>query len=337
MILIRADANEVVGTGHVMRCLSLAYAFNEIGEETVFCTADHRADDLIRGKGYQVVCLDSDWTELKEDGIEQIAEAMKPDLVLVDSYYITEEYMHNLRKAAQTAYIDDMNVCCWDVDFLINYNIYADSLDYSAYGNSDTELLTGPRFAPLRREFRGMPKREVKETVTDILVSAGGADPERITERIIQNICHTEKNIKFHFVVGALNPRINDIKKLQDDNIILHINEKNMSALMNSCDIAISAAGTTLYELCATGLPTITYTLADNQLLPAKAFDEQRVMICAGDCRDNSSFIDDLKNAVRTLTNDQKLRSKCAQNMQDLVDGNGADRLAKSLVRGNYR
>ena len=337
MILIRADANEVVGTGHIMRCLSLANAFSEIGEEDVFCTADHRADDLIRGKGYKVICLDSDWTELKEDGIVQIAEEMKPELILVDSYYVTEEYMHKLRKAAPTAYIDDMNAHCWEVDYLINYNIYADSFDYSAYRNSGTELLTGPRYAPLRSEFKGIPKRIVKETVTDILVSAGGTDPERITEKIMQGICPGEKAIRFHFVVGALNARINEIDKLQDDNIILHINEKNMSALMNSCDIAISAAGTTLYELCATGLPTITYTLADNQLVPAKAFEEQHVMISAGDCRDNSSFIDDLKNAVRTLTNDQKLRSKCAQNMQDLVDGNGADRLAKSLVRGNYR
>ena len=337
MILIRADANEVVGTGHIMRCLSLANAFSEIGEEVAFCTADHRADDLIRSKGYKVICLDSDWTELKEDGIVQIAEEMKPELILVDSYYITEEYMHKLRKAAPTAYIDDMNACCWDVDYLINYNIYANNFDYSAYLNSDTKLLKGPQYAPLRSEFKGMPKRKVKETVTDVLVSAGGADPEKITEKIMQGICPGQKDIKFHFVVGALNPRINDIKKLQDDNIILHINEKNMSALMNSCDIAISAAGTTLYELCATGLPTITYTLADNQLLPAKAFEEQRIMISAGDCRDNSSFIDDLKSAVGKLANNHQLRRQCALNMQELVDGNGADRIARSLARGNYR
>lgn len=337
MILIRADANEVVGTGHIMRCLSLANAFNEIGEEVVFCTADHRADNLIRGKGYKVICLDSDWTELKEDGIVHVAEDLKPGLILVDSYYITEEYMHKLRKAAPTAYIDDMNSHCWDVDYLINYNIYADNFDYSAYRKSGTELLMGPRYAPLRSEFKGIPKRIVKETVTDILVSAGGADPERITEKIIQDICPGERTIRFHFVVGALNPRINDIKKLQEDNIILHINEKNMSALMNSCDIAISAAGTTLYELCATGLPTITYTLADNQLLPAKAFDEQHVMISADDCRDNSRFIDNLKIAVNNLINDHQLRVQCAQNMQNLVDGNGADRIVKRLVRGNFR
>ena len=337
MILIRADANEVVGTGHIMRCLSLANAFSESGEEVAFCTADHRADDLIRSKGYKVICLDSDWTELKEDGIVQIAEEMKPELILVDSYYITEEYMHKLRKAAPTAYIDDMNACCWDVDYLNNYNIYANNFDYSAYLNSDTKLLKGPQYAPLRSEFKGMPKRKVKETVTDVLVSAGGADPEKITEKIMQGICPGQKDIKFHFVVGALNPRINDIKKLQDDNIILHINEKNMSALMNSCDIAISAAGTTLYELCATGLPTITYTLADNQLLPAKAFEEQRIMISAGDCRDNSSFIDDLKSAVGKLANNHQLRRQCALNMQELVDGNGADRIARSLARGNYR
>ena len=337
MILIRADANEVVGTGHIMRCLSLANAFNEIGEEVAFCTADHRADDLIRGKGYKVICLDGDWTELKEDGIVQIAEEMKPELILVDSYYVTEEYMHKLRRAAPTAYLDDMNAHCWDVDYLINYNIYADNFDYSAYRKSGAKLLMGPRYAPLRSEFKGIPKRIVKETVTDILVSAGGADPERITEKIMQGICPGEKAIRFHFVVGALNPRINDIKKLQGDNIILHINEKNMSALMSSCDIAISAAGTTLYELCATGLPTITYTLADNQLVPAKAFEEQHVMMSAGDCRDNSSFLDDLKSAVSKLANNHQLRCRCANNMQELVDGNGAERVAKILARGNYR
>ena len=99
-----------------------------------------------------------------------------------------------------------------------------------------------------------------------------------------------------------MNPRIDIIRGKILGNAVLHINEHNMSALMQKCDIAISAAGSTLYELCATGIPAITYTLADNQLIAAEQFDKQGIMLSAGDCRDDEGFIVRLEKLLDKLT-----------------------------------
>ena len=325
MIIIRADANEHIGTGHVMRCLSVAQAFVDKGEKVLFVTADHRGDRLIKQQGFDVACLNTEWTNMESEELDKFVKECKPNLLLIDSYYVTEQYLDRLRNVVTTAYFDDLNEKYWNVDYLINYNIYAGVFDYSRYHDANTELLLNPRYAPLREEFKNCPKHEIKR-VSDILISAGGGDPEHVFEKIMSGICLDMKEIVFHFIVGALNPRLDDIKVLAKDkkNIVLHINEKHMSDLMRNCDIAVSAAGTTLYELCATGIPTITYTLANNQLVAAEQFGKQGIMLSSGDCREDEGFIGRVKTNIEKLTGDIELRRGLSIKMQHLVDGNGA-------------
>lgn len=333
MILIRADANEKIGTGHVMRCLSIASAFSTIGEDVIFVTADHRGDTLINRAGFSTLCLESCWIEMEGEvtRLLKIIKEYKPKILLIDSYFVTEDYFNKLSGKVPLVYIDDMNQASWNVDCLINYNIFADVFDYSGYDRAKTDLLLNPQYAPLREEFRRLPKHEIKESITDILVSAGGADPEGISERLIKEVCLREPDITFHFIIGALNPRIDDIKKMECSNIILHINEQHMSSLMMQCDVAISAAGTTLYELCAAGIPTITYVLADNQIVATEQFENRQIMISAGDCRKNSGFINRVELCLLRLKSDKALRMELSQKMQKLVDGNGAKRIADKL------
>ncbi len=330
MILVRADANEKIGTGHVMRCLSIADAFAQIGHRIVFITADHRGDGLIKDRGFECVCLDSDWTQMDNEGTDRVVKGYNPELLLIDSYHVTERYTEKLSKIVKVAYIDDLNTKNLTVDFLINYNIFARSADYSCYLKTRTKLVLSPQYAPLRGEFKNISKHKVK-SVTDILISAGGADPESVSERIMTEICPEMKRIRFHFVIGALNPRMDIIKALVAENVILHIDERNMSGLMQYCDIAISAAGSTLYELCACGTPTITYTLADNQFMVARMFETQDIMINAGDCRKNECFVRQLKEIIKFLISDSKKRRLLSERMQTLVDGMGAERLVRVL------
>ena len=334
MILIRADANEYIGTGHIMRCLSVAYIFADRGEEVLFVTADHRGDVLIHQQGFKSICLGSDWTDLENEKIMDVIVKYPPDLLLLDSYYVTEAYFNGLNKMVSVAYFDDLNKDCWDVDYLINYNIFASSFDYSRYKEKKTKLLLGSQYVPLRIEFNNCPRHEVGP-VTDILVSAGGSDPECIIEKIMLGICREMREIQFHFIVGALNPRIDDIMTLAaaESNVVLHINEKHMSSLMEKCDIAISAAGTTLYELCAAGIPTITFVLADNQFVAAVQFEERKIMLNAGECRENKGFIGRLRYLLVGLIDDIDLRKTMSRNMQREVDGNGAKRIVEELKR----
>ncbi len=337
MILIRADANEQIGTGHVMRCLSIARAFANKGEEVKFITADHRGDGLVKNGGFDSVCLDSEWTDMNGE-IDQLIGMIKrenPSLLIIDSYYVTEKYLSSISNVVRTVYMDDLNSACWNVDVLINYNIFSSVFDYAKYNGTRTRLLLSPKYAPLRVEFINCPGHGIKD-VTDILISAGGSDPERITERIIRNVCSKYSHITFHFIVGALNPRLDEIKKLAEarSNVVLHINEQRMSDLMKNCDIAISAAGTTLYELCACGIPTITYTLADNQLVAAEQFAKQGIMLSAGDCRGDEGFIKRLESLLDRLVNDHGMSADLSSRMQELVDGNGAERIVEALLSG---
>lgn len=334
MILIRADANEKIGTGHVMRCLSIARAFAQKGEKVIFATADHKGDGFIRE--FETICLDTRWEDMESEleKLIDLLDQIKPSLLLVDSYCVTENYFRELRKKVRIAYMDDLNMVCPSINYIVNYNIYYTIFDYTLYEKAETKLLLGPQYAPLRNEFKNVPQHKIKDTITDVLVSSGGADPEGVTVRLMQEICPTWKYTRFHFIVGALNLRLDEIKKIAEDksNIVLHINEQHMSDLMKRCDIAISAAGITLYELCATGIPTITYTLADNQIEAAEQFERQGIMLNIGDCRDNNKFINRIESCLRKLAKDKDLRLKLSRKMQTLVDGNGADRVAAKLL-----
>ncbi len=334
MILIRADANENTGSGHVMRCLSIASAFAAKGENVKFVAADNKAYDLISSKGFDCVVLDTDFSDMggELDKLTSILFLYNPSLFIVDSYFVTERYFAGLGKHTKTAYIDDLNLKVWDVDYLINYNIYASEYDYSGYEATKTKLLLTPEYAPLRDEFRNLAPHDIKDNVTDILVSAGGSDPARISERIINEICPMMPEIRFHFIIGALNPRMDVIKKLEKDNAILHINEQHIADLMTKCDIAVSASGSTLYELSACGVPTIVFTLADNQIPAADMFDRMGIMFNSGDCRFDEKFISNLESFIRKLIPDTDIRNKMSYNMQHLVDGRGAERLAERLL-----
>lgn len=333
MILIRVDANEKIGTGHLMRCLSIASSIAKRKVIVKFITADRCGEELIYQYGFENICLDTDWKNMASElpKIGMIMQRECPSLLLVDSYYATEEYFRFLPNDVPVAYIDDMNrnITGWDIDILINYNIYSSARIHSCH--SGTRYLLGPKYAPLRDEFTNLTAHEIKD-VHDILISAGGADPERITENLMMELCPAFPDVNFHFIVGALNPRIDEIKLLAGENVILHINEKHISGIMGKCDLAVSAAGTTLYELCAAGTPTITYTLADNQLMAAEKFSEVGIMPNVGDCRGNERFCLDIICMLTKLISDTEYRRQISHSMQQLIDGKGADRIAINLI-----
>lgn len=335
MILIRTDANSQIGVGHLMRCLSIAHVFAIKGEEVVFVTADEYGRGMIERYGFEVICLNSLWSDIKSElpSLKNLINEYAPHLILVDNYNVGNEYFQMLCGICRLAYIDDINMNYYPIDYLINYNIFASVYDYSQYDDTNTRLILGPMYAPLREEFSNLRSRDIKE-VSDVLISAGGSDPEKILPKIMAGLCPDMPDIRFHIMIGSLNPDINELKSLATKyrNTILHIDIPKISELMMNCDIAISAAGSTLYELCACGTPTITYTLADNQLIAAKQFEEQGIMFSAGDCRVSVDFIDRLKSHFLRLIDDDSKRNDFSNKMQKLIDGKGAGRLVNMLL-----
>ncbi len=336
LILFRADGNKEIGTGHVMRCLSIADAFNESGVKAAFVTADNNLKDLIEERGYQCHVLHTDFKDMKSELsiLKRQTFFAAADAIVVDSYHADDDYLLSLTREKKTVYIDDYPVKR-PVDVIVNYNIYADRDEYAKImDGSRTLLLLGPEYAPLRREFRDIKPIVIKEWAKDILFLAGGSDPAHAALGFAKELTGHEDGLHYIIVTGAMsddNSRINAIAGRSGGRIEVRSNVKDMKGLMCSADLAVSAAGSTLYELCACGVPTLCYILADNQRLVAEGFKDKGAMIFAGDLREKESFYADLYREIISLSSDLNIRQACGKKAAELVDGNGAVRLVKKL------
>ena len=340
MIIFRADGNPDVGTGHIMRCLSIADAFRSMGKEAVFAAADGSMKGLIEARGFRCFVLGTDYRDMPSD-LEKtcaLAEETGARLIVADSYFVTADYLRGLRQRAKLAYIDDRAAFAYPADVLINYNIFAASETYkrlySESGEDLPRLLLGTGYAPLRAEFRSLPKKEIKEKCTDILISTGGADPVHLGLKMAELIsagCRGS-NMRYHLLVGAMNTDADRIVRIASgcENIEVHHGVRDMKSLICSCDIAVSAAGSTLYEICACGVPLITYILADNQIPGAAGFEKQGIAVSCGDARSENICRSILRETER-LADSFSERKQRSETMQRLTDGMGALRIAEAL------
>ncbi len=337
----RVDGNAQIMSGHVMRCLAIAKAVRTLAEAPIFITADHEMDELIISQGFDVCCLNSNWDDLDSE-VELLTNTLctlRADTLLLDSYYVTPAYMECLRGVVRLAYMDDINRLHYPCDILINYNHYAPLLGYEHfYKSSETKLLLDCQYAPLREEFSSLPAFCCAQVVRKVLITTGSGDPYDVAGQLIERLkaLPDTAHLDLHVVAGSFNPHLPRLlalaAKLPD--VIIHQNVSAMSLLMRSCDIAISAGGSTLYELCACGVPCGFFAFADNQLRTKDAFADV-CMLYAGDVRTGAeNCIVRLVQCIQRYIHEPGLRQNYSNRMQTLVDGQGAMRLAKALVGG---
>jgi pseudaminic acid biosynthesis-associated protein PseG len=338
MIYIRTDSNNTIATGHVMRCLSIAKALKKSGEECIFITADSYSDELIKSNGFDRICLNSEWSNPNSE-VEVLVKLIKDKGIkklLIDSYYVTEGYLEFIKEYTKLIYIDDINSLTYPVDMLINYSGSYENFKYDInYKNTQTKLLLGYDYVPLREEFQNI-KPEVRDNVKQILFTMGGTDENNLSAEFIGNIISNTNfnNIIFHIVIGRFNKNLEELNKLVSNylNIKLHFNVRNMAKLMKQCDIAISAGGTTLLELCACGVPTISFTIADNQIAGTKCLSDKSSIIYAGDVRkDTDKCMKNIFENMQKLVKNTEKRSYLSKNMKNIIDGNGANRIAYEI------
>ena len=343
MILIRVDGNEKVGLGHVMRCLSIADALKDNGEEVLFVTADAKCETLLKARSFPHIILHSDYADMdgEIDALCALIEEHQPSAVLVDSYFVTDRYLTALKERVKLIYVDDLLAFSYPVDILINYNIFADAEEYQRLYRDTADvpqIVLGTEYTPLRKEFSQVTPRPQPQIANKVLISTGGADPQHIALSMIRYLARNAEafaDLAFTFIIGGANMDLDEIRELSDgiDQIKIVYNVSEMSKLMCEHNIAVSAAGSTLYELCACGLPTITYVLADNQIPAAKVFSEKGVMIDAGDVRKDADFIQHIFAAVQMLSQNQEQRMNMARAAVCLADGRGAYRLATMITQ----
>lgn len=343
IILFRTDGNANIGAGHIMRCLSIGMAAKQLGYYCIYVLADNSFRNIIETNGFEVNVLNTDYADLDNeiDDVVEIIKRIRPLVTFVDSYYVTEQYLYVLRENTILAYIDDVKAFPYPVDYLINYNAFAHNLNYPDYYKKhkvdSPVFLFGERYVPLRQEFQNQEVIKIKKGVHDILFSAGGADPERIALKFVQAVTNSKELNKyiFHIVLGSFEPDTKAIRALetQYSQLIIHERVTKMSDLMRQCDMAISAAGSTLYELCACGIPTITYILEDNQILGAQSLCEKNVMINAGDYRIKQDFFETLIEHIILLDHDYNKRKKMHELAIKSVDGYGATKILEKIIQ----
>lgn len=338
LILFRADGNKEIGSGHVMRCLSIADALSDMGNRSLFVTADNTMSELIEGRGYPCIVLHTDYKNMDcETGIlVRQREFAAVEGIVVDSYYATEGYLKTLSREKKTVYIDDY-IKKRPCDAVINYNVFADESSYSGLMEDPSQkFILGPAYAPLRREFADAVPIEIKEKAKRVLFLAGGSDPAHAALHFAKEIINRKDLMEYIIVTGAMSgdhSRINAMAARSGGRLRVLSNVKDMKSLMTSVDLTISAAGSTLYELCACGVPTLCYILADNQRLVAEGFKNKGAMIYAGDLRSDKDFYSDLYDSVMKLADDLPGRRVLSEKARGIVDGNGAKRLAAELKR----
>lgn len=343
MLYIRVDGNSQIGAGHIMRCISIAEALKDKGKVTIFITADDESARLIGSKGFGTLTLQTDWQDMEGELpiLLPILRENAIETLLIDSYSVTDTYLKKVGEKVRTIYLDDLGEHCYPVDILINYNIYAQELEYDENYKKRVlpvpKLFLGCEYTPIRMEFQNA-EGKVRRTVRDVMITTGGADVYNIAGQIIAALIAQGSKyhgVQFHVVSGTYNLNIDKLKILEKENLNIHIyqNVRHMSALMKKCDVAIAACGSTMYELAAMGLPTVCYYFADNQAKIAEAFG-RKLSKNAGNYEENAELtINNILKGLDGYMESYELRSMACEAMMQMLDGDGASRIADQLVK----
>ncbi len=349
LIYFRADANEKVGYGHLMRCLTIADACEERGLCPVFVTADEKPQKMIATRGFPCLVLNTDYRNMESELGRLPALLADGAPIVLDSYHLTKHYVETLKENRHwVVWMDDLKEQEYPVDMLINYNVYANQLDYPVNRETETGVcpvgkregkcvyLLGPGYAPVRPSFQ-RKDAVVKEKLGTVLVTTGGSDPYGAGVWFANLLAERLPDAKILVVCGPYVKEKEELYRLAEQNGNIEIIEgcSDLSEVMHRCDLAVAAAGSTLYELCAAGLPGILYYLADNQRMGAEMFARETGVVNLGDIR-SESFRSEadahFTSALAYLTAASE-RKKLADAMHALVDGNGAGRIAEALAK----
>lgn len=334
MLYIRADMNKIIATGHIMRCLAIADAARELGEDTTFLLADALAVEVLEDRGYGYIVLNTPWDdkEAELDAIKSVIDRHGIKAILIDSYQVTEKYLEELRKVIRIIYIDDVNAFHYPVDGIVCYANYYKKFAFEENYLVD-KLYLGLQYVPLRKEFQNCCQKVIKEQVENLLLLSGGSDNYHILSGLLGRI-ERKKYQQIHVICGKYNTDYEGLKQKYKNcsNVFIHKAVADMKNYMERADLAVTAGGSTLYELCVVGTPAISYSFADNQLDNVRKFQEDEIFDYAGDIR-YDNVMDNVVKLLEIYGNNSTLRRERSRKMQELIDGQGARRIANEWIK----
>lgn len=352
-IAIRVDASSQIGTGHFMRCLTLADELKQRGAHICFVSRELPAHlrDMLAAKEMEFAALDREAIDEQAGvlahshwlGTSQMQDAQATiralsgqswDWLVVDHYALDEDWESALRGAAKKIMvIDDIADRQHDCDVLLDQNFYADmQTRYTGKVPLHCELLLGPRYALLRDEFRKLREQVKPRTgaVNRILVFFGGVDADNFTGQAIEALSGIDiSGIYVDVVIGAQHPCREQIKAAcVQHRFMCHVQTNKMAELMAAADLAIGAGGSATWERCCLGLPTFVFCTADNQQKQLADAAREGLLYAPEVSADLSLTI---QRHVCALIENSNLREFISRNSMQAVNGRGVLRVIASL------
>ncbi|WP_181259243.1 UDP-2,4-diacetamido-2,4,6-trideoxy-beta-L-altropyranose hydrolase [Pseudoduganella armeniaca] len=352
-VVIRADAAPAIGTGHVMRCLTLADRLRAMGAVVRFICRAHGGHlrDLIAARGFAVELLPAPdaafaaaghagWLGASQaqdaaDTLALLGSSPRPDWLVVDHYGIDQEWQRLLRPAARhILVIDDLADRVHDCDVLVDQNLApAGAARYDGLVPAHCARLCGPRYALLREEFAEARATLAARdgTVRRLFVFLGGADQHNDTGSVLSALAGID-DIETDVVIGGANPHHEALARqcAALPGVRLHRQVDNVAALMARADLAIGAGGGAMWERCSVGLPALVLALADNQRPGCAALAEIGGTLYLGASGPDSGAR--LAAALQVARTSPWLLRHMSETGLALVDGQGADRVARRLA-----
>jgi UDP-2,4-diacetamido-2,4,6-trideoxy-beta-L-altropyranose hydrolase len=357
-VAFRVDASIDIGTGHVMRCLTLADALREKGAQSVFLCRPHLGHlmDLIQARGYEVKNLNTSYGEYKpSESAGQYAawlgadwasdarvtsEVLERDIfdwIVVDHYALDQKWEKFLRKYCRNLMvIDDLADRTHDCDLLLDQNFGRLRGDYAGLVPESSAILMGPNFALLKPEFSQMRlsslARRVNPKLERLLITMGGVDKLNMTQKVLQALKRSvlPENLRVTVVLGAKAPHIEQITQQIVSlpwPVDLLIDVKDMAKVMAASDLVIGAAGCTAWECCCLGLPMIIIPLAENQKAGAVALKKDGSAILLDDCESIPEVFRNLSNTCLLALTDKAAT---------LVDGFGSSKVLFEMFKKSF-
>lgn len=333
-LVIRADANQHIGFGHVMRCLALAQAWQERGGAVMFVTnSDLPPAIRMRFQTHSVAyTLLEPSPHSDQQQTMAVAQQLDTEWVVIDGYHFTEAYLEALKSAGfHILCIDDLGQLeRYNADLVLNQNIYAAGTLYPSL--PPTALLLGTRFSLLRREFRDLPPIEapLPDFARHLLITLGGADANNVTLMVLQALAQiTQVTFEVVVVVGGGNPHLDSLQTAAaalPHHVRFQRNTGAMASLMSQADMAVTASGSTLWEFAYLGVPCVALVTADNQRRSAERMHELGAVALA------QLNVEDLSQQIIALAGSASRRGEMRSLLQAMVDGRGALRTVLAMV-----
>lgn len=332
-IAIRADSGIIMGSGHIMRCLTLA---DELKAETIFYCRNLPGNikDVIETRGYKVVLLSDNLQKADIEFLECLKQKELQTLI-IDSYETNinleskaREYVDNI------VVIDDIANRRHDCDILLDQNpCPATHARYKNLIPQNSIKLLGLGYALLGKEFsrhcdnNSAPHNNI---IKNILIFFGGGDHKNLTQKVIEILIscpNNTKDIKFNVIVGASNQNKDRIQSLceTNPNFTFHCQVNNMDAMMREADLFIGAGGTTNWERMCIGLPAVLISIAENQEESCRELTKFDVVKYLGTAEDFSG--EKLLDTIKWVIENPQWIHNASINGQRMVDGKGAKRV----------